>query len=200
MSIDTNTHDVTAVIVTFDCYRGISLKQAIRTSKKAKRALCVFHISDNINIDKIAMAELLSSEETKQSISHYLTKTTELHLRKRQVRYIVSVNGKTQFSNRQEISNNHEETETLIIHTLEQMNSISCNVIVHATETHVFLLLLKHCKVILCHNLYISSVREFVNITVLMNKLRVKASYALLSLHAITGCDTVGKFNGISKE
>ena len=37
------------------------------------------------------------SEETKQSISHYLTKMTELHLRKRQIRYIVSVSGKTQF-------------------------------------------------------------------------------------------------------
>ena len=42
--------------------------------------------------------------------------------------------------------------------------------------------------------------RGFVNITALTNKLGVKASYALLSLHAIIGCDTVGKFNGISKE
>ena len=49
-------------------------------------------------------------------------------------------------------------------------------------------------------NLYISLVREFANITVLKNKLGVKASYALLSLYVITGCNTVGKFNGISKE
>ena len=42
--------------------------------------------------------------------------------------------------------------------------------------------------------------RAFVTITALMNKLGVKASSALLSLHAITDCDTVGKFNGISKE
>ena len=80
------------------------------------------------------MSELSSSEETKQSISHYLTKTTEFHLRKRQVRYIVSANGKTQFSNGEEISNSHEEADTLIIHTLEQMKPINCNVIVHATD------------------------------------------------------------------
>ena len=43
-------------------------------------------------------------------------------------------------------------------------------------------------------NLYISLMREFANITVLMNKLGVKASYALLSLHVITGCNTVDKF------
>ena len=90
--------------------------------------------------------------------------------------------------------------DTLIIHTLEQMKPINCNVIVYATDTDIFLLLLKHWKVISCHNLYISLVRGFVNITALMNKLGVKASYALLSLHAIIGCDTVGKFNGISKK
>ena len=64
------------------------------------------------------MYELLSSEETKESISHCLTKMTELPLRKRQVRYILSLNIKTQFSNGQEISNNHEEADMLIIYTL----------------------------------------------------------------------------------
>ena len=73
------------------------------------------------------MSELLSSEETKQSISHCLTKTTELHPRKRQVQYIVSANGKMYFSNGEKISNNHEEADTLIIHILEQMKRINCN-------------------------------------------------------------------------
>ena len=54
------------------------------------------------------MSDLLSSEETRQSICYYFTKTPELRLRKTQVRYIVSVNGKRHFSNGQEISNNHE--------------------------------------------------------------------------------------------
>ena len=80
------------------------------------------------------------------------------------------------------------------------MKPINCNVIAHTTDTDVFFLLSKHYKVILCHNLYILLVRAFVTITALMNKLGVKASSALLSLHAITDCDTVGKFNGISKE
>ena len=80
------------------------------------------------------------------------------------------------------------------------MKPINRNVIVYATDTDVFFLLLKHCKMILCHNLYISLVRGFVNIKALMNKLGVKGSYPLLSLHAITSCNTVGKFNGISKE
>ena len=127
------------------------------------------------------MPELLSFEKTKQSIRRYLTKTTEFLLWKWQVWYIVSANCKTQLSNGQEISNNDEEAETLIIHTLEKMQPINCNVIVHATDTDVFLLLLKQCKITLCHNLYISMLRGFVNITALMNKLDVKAVYVLLS-------------------
>ena len=41
------------------------------------------HIFDKSNIDKVATYELLSSEGTKQSISHYLSKTVKLELRKR---------------------------------------------------------------------------------------------------------------------
>ena len=84
------------------------------------------------------MSDLLSSEGTRQSISYYFTKTPELHLRKTQVRYIVSANGRRHFSNGQEISNNHEETDTLIFHTLEQMKPINCTAIAHATDTDIY--------------------------------------------------------------
>ena len=53
---------------------------------------------------------------------------TELHLPKRQVRYNANANGEAQFSNGEEISNKHKKGDTLIIHTLEQMKPINCNV------------------------------------------------------------------------
>ena len=84
------------------------------------------------------MSDLLSSEETRQSICHYFTKTPELRLRKTQIRYIVSVNGKRHFSNGQEISNNHEETDTLVFHSLEQMKPINCTAIAHTTDTDIY--------------------------------------------------------------
>ena len=84
------------------------------------------------------MSDLLSSEETRQSICHYFTKTPELRLRKTQVRYIVSVNGKRHFPNGQEISNNHEETDTLVFHSLEQMKPINCTATAHATDTDIY--------------------------------------------------------------
>ena len=51
----------------------------------------------------------------------------------------------------------------LIIHTLEQLKPMNYNVIVRIIETDVLFLLLKHFKVLLCHNLYISLARGFVN-------------------------------------
>ena len=59
---------------------GNSLKQATKTSRKGETASRTFHISNKCNIEKVTSFELLCSGETKQSISHYLTKTTELHL------------------------------------------------------------------------------------------------------------------------
>ena len=97
-TLDSHTNGATAVIMTFDCYRDISLKQATRTSRKGEKAPRTFHITSKSNIEKVTMFELLSSEETKQSISFYLTKTTEEHLRKKQIQYTVSANGKTRFS------------------------------------------------------------------------------------------------------
>ena len=79
---------------------------------------------------------------------------TELHLQKRQAQYIVGVNGQNFLMDRISnnlISNNHEEADTLIVRTFEQIKSINCNVILYATDTDVYFLLLKHCKVILCY-------------------------------------------------
>ena len=84
-------------------------------------------------------------------------------LRKRQVSIQYC---KTQFSSGQEIPNNHEEADALVIHTLEQMKiGFICNVIEDATDTDLFFLLLRQqSKLILWNKLYISLVREFVNI------------------------------------
>ena len=68
----------------------------------------------------------------------YLTKMTEVHLKNRQVQYTVSSNDKAQFSNEQDIFNSHKEVTTLVIHKLEQMEPITCNVSAHATDHYVF--------------------------------------------------------------
>ena len=86
------------------------------------------------------MSNLVTSEETRQAISNYFTKTPELHLRKTKARYIVSANRKRHYSNGQEIYNNHEEANTLIFHTLSKWNlSIVLQLRMLLTLTYTFI-------------------------------------------------------------
>ena len=56
MSIEGHIHDTTAIIMKFDCYREISLKQATRTFRKGKSVPRAFHISYKSSIDKSSNA------------------------------------------------------------------------------------------------------------------------------------------------
>ena len=73
-------------------------------------------------------------------------------------------------------------------------------VIIYSADSDVFLLLLQHHYTIVCHRLYMKLVSGYVDITGIRTKLGDKYARALLSMHALTGCDTTGKFQGISKE
>ena len=73
-------------------------------------------------------------------------------------------------------------------------------VIVNSADTDVFLLLLKYHDAIDCRQLSIKLVSGFLDISIIHGKLRDLCINVLLSLHALTGCDTTGKFQGISKE
>ena len=52
MSIEGHIHDTTVIIMKFDCYMEISLKQATRTFRKGKSVPRAFHISYKSSIDK----------------------------------------------------------------------------------------------------------------------------------------------------
>ena len=64
----------------------------------------------------------------------------------------------------------------------------------------VFLLLLSHSNRINWQKLYMHLVKGWVDLTCVNSKFGDDCSDALLSLHAITGTDTTGKFDGKSKE
>ena len=71
---------------------------------------------------------------------------------------------------------------------------------VYCADTGVFLLLLSHSDTINCQCLFIHLMKGTVDIKHLCQKLGNDTSKALLSLHALTGSDTTGKFEGKSKQ
>ena len=71
---------------------------------------------------------------------------------------------------------------------------------VYFSDTDVFLLLLSHSDKINCQSLFMCLVKGNVDIKLLFEKLGNDTSKALLTLYALTGCDTTGKFEGKSKQ
>ena len=91
------------------------------------------------------------------------------------------------------LSNNHEEGETLIIHCLCAEDLKGKTVVVHANDTDIFVLLVRHLNEIDCNQLYMQlNATESIDITAVSQVLDVDLSSALMSVLCITGCDTVG--------
>ena len=123
------------------------------------------------------------------------------------VNYVVAGNHKTYWSlngqtNQEE--NDHEEADTLMIRCLKLGSDAvhtNVNVVsVYSADAGVFFLLLSHSNQLNCSSLYIRLVKGFVDIKLLHSILGDGTSKALLSLHALTGSDTTGKFDGKSKQ
>ena len=80
-------------------------------------------------------------------------------------------------------------------------DSVHTNVVsVYSADADVFFLLLSHSNQLICSSHFIRLVKGFVGIKLLHSILGDDTSKALLSLHALTGSDTTGKFDGKSKQ
>ena len=81
------------------------------------------------------------------------------------------------------------------------IDAVHTNIVsVYSADTDVFFLLLSHSEKLDCSSLFIHLVKVWVDIKILWSILGNDTSKALLSLHALTGCDTKGKFEGKSKQ
>ena len=133
------------------------------------------------------MIQLLSHSKTKHSI---FTASTE---KSRGVNYIVAGNHKTLQSNMEDAKNNHEEADTLLIHCLYNAHINESSVLVHATDTDVFILLTAHRHHIKCKCIFFGVEQVVVNIDAVHTFLGLEASICLLTALIVTG-----KFNAIS--
>ena len=195
------------VILCFDTYLEDSLKSVtweIRSAKvgdrKAKSA-CRYDINGSISLSKVNINDLLGHTQTKRSLTQFLIAFCKKYFADIDtVSLIVAGNGYT-YSAECVLSNNHEEGDTLIIHCLCAEDLKGKTVVVHANDTDIFVLLVRHLNEIDCNQLYMQlNATESVDITAVSQVLDVDLSSVLMSVHCITGCDTVGKFAGKTKE
>ena len=96
----------------------------------------------------------------------------------------------------------HKEADTRLI--LHCVNSSLDNIVVSARDTDVLLLLVAHISHTSCPNLYMMSgtatKRKYFNIRAIYENLPAGSVFALLPLHALTGCDTTSFICNHSKK
>ena len=121
-------------------------------------------------------------------------------MRSRGANYVVAGNRKTLQFNMEDTKNNHEEADTLFIYLLYNARINESSVLVHATDPDVFVLLTAHRHRMKCKCIFFGFEQVVVNIDAVHTFLGLEASICLLTAHIVTGCNTCGKFNGISKK
>ena len=194
-------YKITKCINSSDCFWHLLWRVFKVCDKNTRKVPRCFKIGSETKIEKISRSNILATNQTKQSRTHFLMTANRNHLVMRNVEHFIAGNSITlTLFKEYTIANNHEEADTLIISCLCILNPIDAVVIIYSADTRVFVLLLKHNDIIFCKKIYMKFVSGFGDMTVLHQALRGIFATALLSLHCLTRCDTAGKFAGMSNE
>ena len=200
--VDQQSENAEIVIVGFESYSEDSLKSMAWKNRHGKKQVKNdYNIEAATDISKRSMKDILGTTNTKRSLAALVMISVEVHLKRRNVKYFIAGNSQTKSSHYdQDDTNNHAEGETAIIIGLTVMNIEQKRVTVYASDSDLFALLLMHYSSFNCHELHMKSLTGYTSSTAVHEFLGPVVAKALLSFHALTGCDTTGKFSGKSKE
>ena len=190
------------VIVGFEWYSDLSLKsmawKSRQKGKKKKRNDYI--IKAETDLTKRCMEDILGTTETKKSVTTLLMNALESHLKDRSIAYFISGNGTILSSQTGHGETNHTEGETAIITGLCSVDLRHKRVVVYGSDVDLFVLLIAHYQNIVCQMMFMKSLAGYTSITATFDFLGHQVASALLSFHALTGCDVSGKFSGKTKE
>ena len=192
------------VRVIFDFYEQLSLKNATRKKRGSSTSnLDRFILDDNTRLS-YSLSRLLSNVQTKQEITVYLAGKCRTFLENNGIKHLVSANHETHGNLPCiEIMNNHEEADTLMIWHCVHFNSTtmkeeSSSITVFSPDTDVACLLIAFKKR-MSTNVYLHTSKHIISVDSVYQSIGQVKADALLSLHAISGCDTTGRFLGKGK-
>ena len=87
-----------------------------------------------------------------------------------------------------------------MVHCITSSKLDGKRVCFYASDVDVAVLLITHCNLLSCRNIYFGVSAEKTNIDILLEIVGSELAKCLLTLHCLTGCDTVGKFHNASKK
>ena len=155
---------------------------------------------------RMDMKEFLSDITTKRDITVYLAEKYKLYLQASELPHLISANSKTAGNIVSPNEHNHEEADTLIFwHCLHAAAAAAVSdlkkhvIVVYSSDTDVACGLV-HFKDQIPTHLYMQTQLRYLDISSMAVSLSSKAK-ALISIHALSGCDTTGCFgNGRNRK
>ena len=197
--IERKVLSASTVIVSFDTYQDISLKERTRERRKNNAIAIEYEAADCTDISDVKMEDILSHWKTKRELTKFLAERTVQHLRKRLITFVVAGNGVT-VTNETISYNNHEESDTLMRYCLTLVNTKEQLILVRSNDTDVFTIMIGLHHRLDCKTLYIEWTSDkWINATEIWRMKGDARSQALISMHIFSGCDTVEKFSSKAK-
>jgi hypothetical protein len=197
------TEGYEVIYLVFDRYIKNSLKN--QTRDKRRNSQTRYTIADKTVIQKIPLHDLLSNIETKQELTIYLAAKTLIYSKSSDKLKKFFVTADTTSDNNQGhpiIVHSHEEADTIIVlHAASIPPNYS--LYVDSPDTDVALLLISFFKELPSSCTFLTGKndsRRKIDIKQIYDNLGPDRVSAILGFHALTGCDTTGKFAGRSKE
>ena len=190
------------VRIVFDYYEEPYLKTSTRSKRGNVSDGSRFLIEDETNID--SLSNFLSNIPTKRDFMVNLAHKVRTFLNEKDVKHLVSAKYET-LGNipHDHMTNNHEEADTLmILHCISCSSSLkpeSCSITGFSPDTDVACLLIAF-KDKMVENVFMDTGFHVISIVAVFQSLGMNKAKALLSLHALSGCDTTGRFQGKGKQ
>ena len=184
------------VWILFDNYEDLSLKGSTRLGRGKKSHARRLVIEDQTAI-RMDMKKFLSDITTKRDITVYLAEKCKLYLQASELPHLISANSKTAGNIVSPNEHNQEEADTLIFwHCLHAAAAVSDHkehvIVAYSSDTDVACGLV-HFKDQIPTHLYMQTQLRYLDISSMAVSLSSKAK-ALISIHALSRCDTTGCF------
>ena len=192
---------VDELILVMDTWPENSLKMRKGAGKSLKDPVR-YKIKDNTKISHLTMDKLLSHEATKRDLATYLADKVLEYTANNEKTVIVSYSGKTK-SNKSIAFNesNHDEADGQMIRQGILGKSRwhhNTELTIHSTDTDVVVIAVSMYP-LLVPNTRILTASGLLHIKPLWQALGAEKANALIGLHALSGCDTTGRFNYVGK-
>jgi len=188
----------------FDTYVDESLKGSERVRREKGTVPVRYKIDQNTRIQNIPMKKLLSHTHTKNDLTECFSKAVISVARQRSRNVTVSFRNEAMSTelDTTDLVSSHEEADTkLMLHAVNATQRGAECIRIFSSDTDVLVLAVRRASVLADDTNIVTLGRNVrrINVAKIYEKLGSIRAAALPGLHAISGADVTGSFNGKAK-